>query len=247
MGEISPSRYTVTCGWDDVPHLDEKTKRELLESTQPYLREARSKGIPSLGSGAIYPVPVSEIACEPFQIPAHWKRAYGMDVGWRKTSVIWIAEDPEDGTRFAYSEYYRGEARPPQHAEAVRVRGDWIRGAIDPAARGRGQDDGKRLFDQYRALGLNVIPADNSVESGIYQIWSRLETGRMRVFSTLQNLLAEYRLYRRDERGRIVKEDDHAMDAWRYGNSTFDAIASVRPMDGPSNHGSGPANSVAGY
>ena len=31
MGEVSPSRYVVQAGWDSVPHLDEKTKRELLE------------------------------------------------------------------------------------------------------------------------------------------------------------------------------------------------------------------------
>ena len=35
-------------GWDDVPHLEERTKTELLESTPPHLRDARSKGIPSL-------------------------------------------------------------------------------------------------------------------------------------------------------------------------------------------------------
>lgn len=246
MGEISSSRYTVTCGWSDIPHLDAKTKQELLDSTQPYLRDARSKGIPSLGSGAIYPVPVSEITCAPFRIPEFWRRCYGMDVGWRKTSVIWLAEDPADGTRYAYSEYYRGEARPPTHAEAIKLRGEWIKGAIDPAARGRGQVDGAQLFDQYQALGLNVMPADNSVESGIYQVWSRLETGRMKIFETMQNLLAEYRLYRRDERGRIVKEDDHAMDAWRYANSTFDAIARAMPAERPVTS-TAPANRVAGY
>ena len=29
MPQISPSRYMVNAGWDDVPHLDEQTKREL--------------------------------------------------------------------------------------------------------------------------------------------------------------------------------------------------------------------------
>lgn len=247
MGEVSPSRYTVTCGWNDVPHLDDKTKRELLESTMPYLRDARSKGIPSLGSGAIYPVPVSEITVDPFRIPDHWKRGYGLDVGWKRTAAIWLAEDPADGTRYAYAEYYRGETIPGIHAEAIRLRGAWITGAIDPASRGRGQDDGQRLFEQYDALGLNLVPADNAVDAGIYKIWSRLETGRFKVFSTMQNWLAEYRLYRRDEKGRIVKENDHAMDATRYANSTFDAIARVRPAETAFMQASAPANRVAGY
>lgn len=247
MGEITSSRYTVTCGWDDVPHLDEKTKAELLESTMPYLRDARSKGIPSLGSGAIYPIPVSEIICDPFRIPDHWKRGYGLDVGWKRTAAIWIAEDPLDGTRYAYAEYYRGDAIPSIHAEAIKLRGDWILGAIDPASRGRGQDDGQRLFEQYAALGLNLVPADNSVDAGIYQLWSRLETQRFKVFNTLQNFLAEYRIYRRDEKGRIVKENDHAMDAGRYANSTFDVTGKVRPAEDVVASFSGPANRTAGY
>ena len=51
MGEVSPSRYVVQAGWDSVPHLDEKTKQELIDSTPEYLRDARSKGEPTMGSG----------------------------------------------------------------------------------------------------------------------------------------------------------------------------------------------------
>jgi hypothetical protein len=46
MGEeISASKYMVTASWEDAPHLDEKTKAELLAATPPYLRDPRSKGI----------------------------------------------------------------------------------------------------------------------------------------------------------------------------------------------------------
>ncbi len=58
--------------------------------------------------------------------------------------------------------------------------------------------------------------ADNAVEAGIYKVWSRLSTGRIKVFKTCQNFFAEYRIYRRDEKGRIVKSNDHLMDAMRY-------------------------------
>ena len=47
-------------------------------------------------------------------------------------------------------------------------------------------------------------------------MWSRLSTGRLKVFSTLQSWLSEYRLYHRDEKGKVVKKDDHLMDAMRY-------------------------------
>ena len=39
----------------------------------------------------------------------------------------------------------------------------------------------------------------------------------------------EYRLYRRDEKGRVVKENDHLMDASRYLNSTGFDYAIIKP------------------
>jgi hypothetical protein len=84
------SKYVVMAGWDDVPHLDEQTKKDLYASIPPYQRDARSKGIPQLGSGAIYPVPESEIVCKPFEIPGYWPRCYALDVGWNRTAAIWV-------------------------------------------------------------------------------------------------------------------------------------------------------------
>lgn len=228
MPEITPSKYLVQAGWQDVPHLDDKAKADLLAGTPPHLRDARSKGEPSLGAGAIYPVPLSEIEVQPFAIPAFWKRAYGMDVGWKRTAALWGAEDPADGTIYLYAEHYRGQEVPVVHAEAIKARGSWIKGAIDPAARNRAQDDGERLMATYQTQGLKLIKADNAVEAGLYAVWQRLATGRLKVFSTLMNLKAEYRLYRRDENGKIVKDFDHLMDCMRYLLNTWDRVAAVR-------------------
>lgn len=216
LPEISPSKYRVDCGWQDVPHLDEKTKRELLESTQEFLRDARSKGTPSLGSGAIYPVAESEIRVDPFAIPAHWPRTYALDVGWKRTAAVWGALDRSVDCLYLFTEHYRGQAEPSIHATAIKARGDWIPGVIDPAANGRSQKDGSQLMSDYIELGLKLTPAVNAVEAGLHKVWERLSTGRLKVFSTLMNWFAEYRLYRRDESGKIVKEFDHLMDTTRY-------------------------------
>lgn len=211
------SRFLVMATWDDVPHLSADVKKELWDAIPPYQRDARAKGVPQLGSGAIYPVPESEIVCDPFDIPDHWPRVYALDVGWNKTAALWLAIDRQSQTVYAYSEHYRSHAEPSVHAEAIRARGEWIPGVIDPAARGRSQKDGEQLLKNYRDLGLSLLPANNSVESGIYDVWQRMSGGRLKVFRSLQNWLAEYRLYRRDDKGRIVKERDHLMDCTRYG------------------------------
>lgn len=224
------SKKTVMATWDDAPHLSQRDKAELEMSIPAYQRDARTKGIPQLGSGAIYPVPESDILVDPFEIPHFWPRAYGMDVGWKRTAAIWGALDRDTDTLVLYAEHYRGQAEPSVHAEGIRRRGAWMNGAIDPAARGRGQKDGEQLLAAYIELGLNLTPADNVREAGIFEVYQRLSTGRLKVMRTLQSWLAEYRLYRRDEKGDVVKENDHLMDATRYLVKTGLSIAATDPQ-----------------
>lgn len=224
-------RAIVMCGWDDVPHLDEDAKRQMLAKLPPHQRDARTKGVPSLGSGAIYPVPEEDITVEPFELPAHWRRAYGMDVGWNRTAAAFGALDPENDVLYIYSEHYRGQAEPSIHAEAVKARGEWMQGAIDPASRGRSQDDGEQLYNLYEGHGLHLHLADNAVESGIYEVWQRLSTGRLKVFKSCGNWLAEYRIYRRDDKGKVVKSNDHLMDCTRYLVKTGLSVAKPVPVE----------------
>ena len=216
MEVLDGHAWLTMCDWGQIPHLDEDAKATLLASYPAYQRDARSKGIPSLGSGAIYRVPESDYVIPDIEIPPHWPRAYGLDVGWRVTAAVFGALNRDTDTLYLYSEYYRKEAEPVIHAESIKARGKWIVGAIDPAARGRGQTDGRNLLEMYRDLGLDLVTAENSVETGIYEVLMRLSSGRLKIFRSLQNLLGEIRLYRRDEKGRVVKDNDHGVDAVRY-------------------------------
>lgn len=199
----------------------------------PHQRDARAKGIPALGSGVIYPVseegPNGYVVPD-FEIPPHWPRAFALDVGWNRTACIWGAWDRSSDIVYEYSEYYVGEAPPQVHAEAIRSRGDWIQGVIDPASRGRSQVDGRALIDEYTSLGLNILPSVNEVEAGLFSVYRRLASGRLKTFASLQNVRAERRLYRRDDKGKIVKERDHLMDAERYLIMSGMARASTIPI-----------------
>ena len=228
--QTDTSKFVVMATWDDVPHLSDDVKKELWESIPPFQRDARSKGVPQLGAGAIYPVPESDFVVDDFQIPDHWARCYGMDVGWNRTAVVWGAIDRETDTLYLYSEHYRGQAEPIIHADAIKGRGDWVSGVIDPASRGRSQKDGEQLYEQYLQHGLNITPAVNAREAGIYAVWERLSGGKIKVFKSMTSWLSEFRLYRRDERGQIVKENDHLMDATRYLVMSGLDVASTKPV-----------------
>lgn len=213
--EGSKKRKLVQMTLDDAEHYTPEERKEIEASYPPHERDARCRGIPKLGSGAIYPISSESYTVDPFAIPDHWPRAYGLDVGWNRTAAVWGAINRETDTLFLYHEYYVGQEKPAVHAAAIKAPGD-IPGVIDPASRGRTQTDGKRLIDEYRAAGLRLLEADNGVESGIYKVWDRLSTGRIKIFSNLRNLLSEMGTYRRDDNGKRVKERDHAVDAMRY-------------------------------
>ena len=210
------TKAIIQAGWDDAPWLSEPAKKQMEADTPPHLIEARRLGRPSMGSGNVFPLAIENLLCKPIDIPHFWKRLYALDVGWNNTACLWGALDPVTDTLYIYDEYFMKEQPPAVHAAGVRARGEWIPGVIDPASRGRSQNDGAQLWQSYRDLGLRLSKADNAVEAGINDLWHRMTMGTLKVFNTLPHFAREFILYRRDLKGRIVKENDHIMDCLRY-------------------------------
>ena len=63
---------------------------------------------------------------------------------------------------------------------------------------------------------MDISFAKNGVEAGIYKAFSMLSEGRIKVFKSLRMWQDEFAVYRRDKHGKVVKENDHLMDAFRY-------------------------------
>ncbi len=207
------SKVVVTCGWDDVPHLDEAWKRSTEASTPPWLREARKLGVPTAGVGKVYPIEEDQFVIPPVAIPPHWRRCLGFDHGYFNTACVWLAYDKDSDTAYIYSDYKRGEVPIDLHAMAIKARGDWIPGVGDAAAR---DSSGEQIIAQYKARGVKLTLPNKAVDAGIMEVFSRLSTGRLKVFNTCVKWLDEFRKYRYDDKQRIVKEHDHLMDATRY-------------------------------
>lgn len=239
------SRAAITIGMDDVPWLPPEVIADIISSTPPHLRDAVKNGTPSLGSGAIYPIPLDEVVMDqasaarlrPF--PAHWRWLYGMDVGWNKTAIVVCVQDPDTDVIYVVDEYYQGKKEPALHSVHIKQKThEWMIGAIDPASHGRSQDDGKKIIQIYRGLGLRLREADNQVEAGIYKVWTRLSAGTLKFFPNTFNLQSEYLIYRRDDNGKVIKEHDHALDALRYAINTwkFAQQAPVKQVNKPSTY-----------
>src|SRR4029453_3106577 len=80
--EPSPDRSVTTMTLDDVEHYTDEEKAKIAASYAAHEREARTKGIPTLGSGRIFPVADEILAIEQRDFPDHWPRIGGMDFGW---------------------------------------------------------------------------------------------------------------------------------------------------------------------
>lgn len=221
VGKINDFKYCVSATLWDVPHIPELERQRLVESWAPYVREARSKGIPQLGEGQVFPYSEEMISIDAFPIPKHWKRLAGMDVGWRAWAVCWFAINPDDNKIYCYSTYKAGEKTPLEHWTTLKTRGETIPFAADPASHGRQQTDGAIIFDQLQDFGMSIQNANNQREAGIYDIAELFIAGQLKIFSTERDLISEILNLSRDKNGKIKDSSSkHLFDSFRYGVHT---------------------------
>ncbi len=167
-------------------------------------------------SHLVYTVPESEFAIDPFGIPPNWKRIFPMEVRFNDVAALWVACPPKDDVFYVYDLYCERGAEPGIHAARILSRGKWIPGLLDPMANGRSRDDGLELQQIYRDLGLDLGTVPDSEQSGVLAVMERMTSGRLKVFRTLERFFQEYRLYRHDEHGHVVKQNDLLMNCLRY-------------------------------
>ena len=88
------------------------------------------------------------------------------------------------------------------------------------------------MNNKYNDFGLLLSYADNAVEAGIFAVWQRLVSGRLKIFKSLMPWFNEFRIYRRDENGKVARDqDDHLMDCTRYLIMSGLNIAIAPPYD----------------
>lgn len=239
---------------EDAEHISPEKRQEIIDSYPPHEREARVKGIPAMGSGRVYPVTEESISCEAFAVPKHWAQIGGLDFGWdHPTAAVQIAHDRDTDTVYVGACYRRKEATPLEHAVTLRSWGDWLPWAWPQDAYQRDKRTGGTLRDDYRSVGLNMLPSHavhedggNAVEPGIMDILTRMQTGRFKVFSHLEEWWQEFRLYHRKD-GVIVKEREDLMDATRYAVMSLRYAVPPYLAEPEDEFETGGRNEVTGY
>ena len=220
--------YLQKAGWDDAPHFTPENIADMLSKIPKYQHAMRRNGEPQLGSGLIYDMNPEEYTITPIEIPDHWPRVACIDIGIdHPTAVSWAAYDLSTDTIYLYDEYRESGNIPSVHATAVNARGSWIPVILPHDAVNTEKGSGKSVLNYYQEAGVNCLPEtfynpltadgkkNNFVETGLMEVYQRLRTGRLKIFSTCVKLLAEMQQYHRKE-GKIVSKDNDLCDAARY-------------------------------
>jgi|GEM_PF-3599495 hypothetical protein len=92
------SKHVTQMAIDDAQHYTPEQRKAIIDSYPEHEREARTRGVPSLGSGRVFPILEKAILCDPFTIPKEWFQIVGMDFGWdhpfAATRNAWDKDDP---------------------------------------------------------------------------------------------------------------------------------------------------------
>jgi phage terminase large subunit-like protein len=235
-----PGTIVVQMSIEDALHIPADVREKIIATYPEHEREARVHGVPQLGKGRVFTIPEDQISFDSFPIPAHWPRIVGVDFGsTHPTAAVWLAWDRDTDTVYVYDCYRVKGGKAPEHAAALRGRGQWIPVAW-PQDGLNETSAGPQIAQQYRDAGVNMLPefakwpvvndrtqentiaSRTSVEAGVHAMFNRFLEGKLKIAKHLQPIWEEYRFYHRDEQGKLVKDTDDALCAIRYALMCLD-------------------------
>ena len=215
--------------WDDAPHINDEVKAQILSIYPSYQKKMRSKGVPLMGSGLIYPFDEDDLKCDPFEVPDYWFVINAMDFGWdhpqAHIQIVW----DRDADMYYVINAWKGSKK---HAyEAWHANKNWAKNV--PTAwpsDGSQTRDGKDQKAPFIEAGFKLLnehaqwedSGGNSVEAGIVFISDLIKNGKLKVVRTLLPFFDEFRQYHTKTNkttGKVTihKMKDDLLDALRYG------------------------------
>lgn len=233
--DLEESQFYLNAEWDDCIHMTPERRKMILANIPAHERDMRSKGIPVIGSGVVYPIPDEMIKCDMFDIPDYFKRICGMDFGsWNHpTATADLAWDEENDIVYV-TDVYKEQARQPAMHAATRLVGKkrYVPVSWPHDAHKADRTSGIQIAQEYKDnYSCNMLwthatnpPTEGqkegeggfSVNAGLLSIYNRMEEGRFKVFGHLAKWFQEKGTYHTKD-GKVVPFNNDIMDATRYG------------------------------
>ncbi len=243
---LNPMKHLTTMTIWDVGHYTEEDKVKIVASYPDHEREARSKGIPTVGEGRVFLTPEDDIKHSDESYPQWFPHIVGMDFGYGQSeaahpsALVYLAWDRDRDIINIYDAFYVKQPTPIKVAGAIRGRSDsidWMPVAWPhDAMKASGGNEKGTIAELHKNQGMQMLDhhatfedGGNSVEAGLLDMQQRFDDGRLKVAAHLSEWFDEYRMYHR-ENGKIVKLRDDLMSATRYGIMSL-RFAETEPTD----------------
>ncbi len=147
-------RAVVQMSLEDADHYTPEERAAIAAAYPEHEREARVRGVPTMGSGRVFPVAEERIVCAPFAIPKHWLQINGLDFGWdHPFAAVNLAWDRDADCVYVCKDFAVQTLYELMHADAERatvILSDCKRVNV-----------GIELGPLSRPVGSNLVFADN--------------------------------------------------------------------------------------
>lgn len=244
----SKDRGMVLMGIEDALHIDADEREMIISGYAKHEREARTLGIPMLGSGKVFDVPQSDITVEPFPVPEYWPRLNGIDFGYgdHPTGMCHTAWDRDHDCLYLVQAVKDERPLPAMHVSTMRPWGERCPVAW-PHDGHRQWGDSLPLVDTYRKEGAKMLAqhatfkqGGNSTEAAVNDLYNRMTSGRFKAFRNLDTFWHEFSTYHRKD-GLLVKKNDDVLSA------LFKCVMMLRFARAPSSESRLPTKAVSEY
>jgi hypothetical protein len=209
--------------WDN-PDLDPEAIEKVLKSYPNDERQAREFGDFIHFGGMVYPNGFHGIKRDPLT-PDQLKGndiVVGIDPGVRNAAFVWVSFDREN-IAVCFDEVKLQEKTVIDYVQMIRkINSKWgvhePMYVIDPSARNRQGVNLENIEGELQRQGIFCVRGYNPVEAGIQSVRRRVHEGGFFVTNNCKGLIDEADEYRMEdeEEFKVVKENDHRLDALRY-------------------------------
>lgn len=224
LDEPSQDRAVVNMTLEDAQHIKPEDRAKIISGYKRHERDARVKGIPMLGSGAIFTEPEENIAEATIrEVPYYWAKLWGIDFGiGHPFGAVLLLWDKDNDVVHVHHAIRMADALPIQHCAAMKKVGADVPVAWPQDGTAR-EKSGLVVASLYKKENLRMLPehatfpeGGYSTEAAIEEMLAREATGRLKVAAHLQDYFEERRFYHRKD-GLVVHLKDDILSATQKG------------------------------
>lgn len=224
---VSDYTFYTQSGWNDNPFLSQEEINKMEKDYPAWELPARKHGIPVFGQGKVFEFLISDIITDDIlldDIPMHWNMIGGIDPS-ATSNGTWggclLAED-EEGSIYMIKDYLATNRRLDEHAVNLRIMFSGLPNiplVCDPAGGGENYEKQSALEYLRDTEKLNILVAEKANQAknhAINKIYLLKRQNKFKICRSCVKALEQFDQYARDENNKIIKQNDHVIDACFY-------------------------------